>query len=440
MITISDIDRWNVADIESVFQVCTSHAQHCDERASNLGNLQMFQTWDGEAAEAAKHSVGKTRVDFDAHGKHVAAIAAAAKTAAEEVATVKSKLTGLRADAKTGGFAIGDDGKVTRIVQGPYTADQLAKIEANRVALQLEVNQLMINAQLVDADLAAAIKGADGQLSESDLDKQNHPPVYAAAFGLSSLGLPEYPNGSLTDVEVRNYYLEAERRLAALNEQLAKTDMPLEERARIASEIRNEFRTKARDLMSNRAAAEELMKKEGNRPFDQLIEDKMAKKGMTREQAMQDVIDSSSKSRGAVNEALGVDPKNPKLPDPKEVQARVRGPNSGPGTPKVTDTLAGAGESAGSKALRVAGKAALPLAAAYEVYDGYNQVKAGKETVPEAVGSGAGALGGMVAGAEGGAMIGALGGPVGAAVGGVVGGVVGGIAGSSVGKWIGGLF
>ncbi|MFI9504853.1 phage head morphogenesis protein [Nocardia sp. NPDC052566] len=435
MIDIDDIDKWNVADIEKVFQVCSSHAEHCDDRSTNLGSLQAFESWDGEASAAAKRSIGKTRVDFDSHGTHVAAIAKAAKTAADEVSTIKSKLTGLRGEASKEGFRIGGDGKVVRIIQGPYTTEQLEKFEAKRQALQLDVNQLLINAQMADADLAAAIKGADGEMSADEVAKQNHDPTYAAVYGLKSLGLPEYPPGSLTDVEARNYYLEAERRLGELNKQLEKAGLPLEERAKIASEIRNEFRQHTRDLMSNRAAAEELTKNEKNRPLEKLIEDKMAKKGLTREQALQDVIDSSSKSRGSVNEGLGVDEKNPKLPDPKEVQAR-----SGVKPPASAVEPGAVAEGAGSKALRIAGKAAIPLAAAYEVYDGYNQVKAGNETVPEAVGKGVGAVGGMVAGAEVGATIGAFGGPIGAGVGGVVGGVVGGIAGSSVGKTIGGWF
>ncbi|MFI9503456.1 phage head morphogenesis protein [Nocardia sp. NPDC052566] len=430
MIDIDDIDRWNVADIEKVFQVCSSHAEHCDDRSTNLGSLQAFESWDGEASAAAKRSIGKTRVDFDSHGTHVAAIAKAAKTAADEVSTIKSKLTGLRGEASKDGFRINGDGTVVRTIQGPYTSEQLAVFEGKRKALQLDVNQLLINAQMVDTDLAAAIKGADGETSPEELAKQNHDPTYAAVYGLKSLGLPEYPEFSLSDVEARNWDALGKLKIDELNKQLERAGVPLEERSKIAQQLRNEVRARARDLMSNRPGAQYLAENEKNYgSFEEAVRDKMTRKGLTREQALQDIIDTSTKGRASVNEALGVDSKNPQLPDPKEVRARMGGVEP-----------AAVAEGAGSKALRIAGKAAIPLAAAYEVYDGYNQVKAGNETVPEAVGKGVGAVGGMVAGAEVGATIGAFGGPIGAGVGGVVGGVVGGIAGSSVGKTIGGWF
>ncbi|WP_405132914.1 phage head morphogenesis protein [Nocardia sp. NBC_01388] len=432
MITIADIDRWNVADIDRVFAVCSAQADHCTERNDDLSSLQTFQTWGGGAADAAKVSVGKTRVDFDAHGTHVATIADAAKTASSEVASVKKKLTELRTTAQQQGLRIGDNGTVAIAVYGPYTKEAKAKLDANRAALQLELNQLLINAQMVDDDLAAAINGADGQMNESEVAKHNHPPVLDAVFGLGSLGLPEYPDGSLTSEETRNYYAAGEQRLKAINEQLANSDLSLEERTKIALELRNELRTKARDLMADRDAAAYLAEKEPNSTLEQLIDRKMERKGLTREGALEDIIKSSSESRGSVNQALGVDPDNPKLPDPQEVRARV-GASPGVDPPGVE-------LGAGSRALRVAGKAALPLAAAYEAWDGYTQVKAGTESIPEAVGSGAGAVGGMWAGAEIGAAAGAFGGPVGAAAGAVLGGVIGGLGGGQFGKTIGGWF
>ncbi|MVU81593.1 phage head morphogenesis protein [Nocardia sp. ET3-3] len=432
MITIADIDRWSIDDLDRVFQVCSAHADHCGERREDLGNLQTFQTWGGGAAEAAKLSVGKTRVDFDAHGDHVSAIATAASTASIEVTAVKQKLAALRATAQQQSLLIGEDGKVIAAVCAVDAKEQ-AKIEANRAALQLEVNQLLINAQAVDDDLAEAINGADGQISESAVAAHNHTPEIAGVYGLGSLGMPDYPDGSLTNEETRNYYAEAEKRLKALNDQLAHSDLTTEQRATIAQELRNEIRSKARELMADRDAAAALNQGEPNKTLDELVDSKMARKGMTREQALEDIIKSSSQSRGSVNASLGVDPENPKLPNLDEVRARVGAAPPGADPPPIE-------LGAGSRALRIAGKAALPLAVAYEAWDGYNQVKAGTESIPEAVGTGTGAVGGMLIGAEYGATVGAFGGPVGVAVGGLLGGVIGGVGGGMFGKTIGGWF
>ncbi|RJO78276.1 phage head morphogenesis protein [Nocardia panacis] len=431
MITISDIDRWNVADIEKVFQVCADHADHCDQRATDLGSLETFQTWDGQAADAAKSAIGKTRKDFDDHGNHVSAVAAAAKTAADEVATIKTKLGGLRDQAAKGGLGIGDDGQVTRTVQGPYTQDRLNQIEARRSVLQLEVNQLLINAEKIDHDLATAIKGADGEINPDDLNKQNHPPVWAALYGMGSLGLPEYPDHSLTDEEARNWYVEAEKRIAALKDTILNDpNLTMDEKARMVFEMRNEVRSKARDLMANRTGAAALNQSDPNWEYEDLIRDKMNRKGLTREQAVQDLFDSSTKSRTSVNQSLGVDPENPKLPDPNEVRSR----------PGVSESVASEGGNFGSKALKFAGRAAIPLAAGFVAWDNYEQVQAGNKSVPQAVVGGVGTVGGMIAGAEYGGAAGAFAGPVGVVVGGVVGGTVGAFVGGSLGDWIGGWF
>ncbi len=397
----------------------------------NLRNLQTFQTWDGESAEAAKSAVGRTRVDFDQHGAHVAAIAAAAQTARDEVELIKSKLSQLRADAAAQGCIIGADGAVRSVIQTVVTAEVAAQMAANREALQIRVNQLLVNAQMTDADLASAIKGADGELSAEDLAKQSHGADYAAVYGIGALGLPEYPDSSLSNAEARNYYAEAERRLGTLNETLSQSNLPLEERASIAADLRNEIRTKTRDLMSDRQTAMDLFKDEPNATLDELVERKAEKYNMTREQALDDIIRSSSESRGSVNAALGVDPQNPKLPDPREVESRAA-PRAGPVEPPVSG-LAG-------DAARVAGKLALPLAAGLEAYNGYSQVQAGTESVPEAAASGVGAVGGMWAGAEFGASAGVAGGPLGIAAGGLIGGAMGALMGSTMGKTIGGLF
>jgi hypothetical protein len=43
-----------------------------------LSTLSVFDTWDGQAAEVARHSIATTRQDLDAHGNEAAAVAQAA--------------------------------------------------------------------------------------------------------------------------------------------------------------------------------------------------------------------------------------------------------------------------------------------------------------------------------------------------------------------------
>lgn len=430
MISISDIDRWNAADIEAVFRVCAGQAEHCTTQSTNLKNLDTFSSWDGDAAAAAKRSIGRARVDFDAHGNQVATIAAAARAAAQKVETIKRVLGQIRGDAFSNGFIVEDSGRVASTLQTVMSAEDSEKRESLRTALQIRVNQLLINAEAADDDLAAAIRAADGELRLEQIPPGAFDGTYAGVFGIASLGLPHYPDGSLTNSETRSYYAEAERRLKSLNDTLAKSDMPLDQRALIAQELRNEIRTKARALMADQNLASQLFREEPNKNMEQLIEHKAQKYGMSREQALDDIIRSSSTSRESVNTRLGIDPDKPVLPDPREVESRA--PRAGP--------VEVAPDRMGATATKVAAKIALPAAVAYEVYDGYNQVKNGEESVPEAAGSGVGAVGGAWAGAEYGALAGAAGGPIGVGIGVVVGGLAGGLIGGTFGKQIGGLF
>ncbi|WP_223205502.1 hypothetical protein [Gordonia jinghuaiqii] len=132
-----------------------------------------------------------------------------------------------------------------------------------------------------------------------------------------------------------------------------------------------------------------------------------------------------------MNTSLGIDPDKPVLPNLEEVESRAS-PRAGP--------VEVAPEHFGGTATRMAAKVALPAALAFEVYNGYDKVSSGEASVPEAAGSGIGAVGGAWAGAEYGALAGTFGGPVGIGIGAVVGGVAGGIIGGSFGKQIGGWF
>ncbi len=76
----------------------------------------------------------------------------------------------------------------------------------------------------------------------------------------------------------------------------------LEDQARQAFDLRNKFKRQARLAMADGIAAKELEK---NRPvlsFDALVEKKMKTKGMTREQAIKDILETASKTNSAVNE------------------------------------------------------------------------------------------------------------------------------------------
>ena len=105
---------------------------------------------------------------------------------------------------------------------------------------------------------------------------------------------------SLTNHEARKWYLRQERRIP----QLIDPSLRLKERAKIAFELRNQLRTKARKFMRDREEAERLNRQDPNLTWKQIKERKW-KKGMRGDEVFHDIIASSQRSRKTVNKNLG---------------------------------------------------------------------------------------------------------------------------------------
>ncbi len=130
-------------------------------------------------------------------------------------------------------------------------------------------------------------RGNDGKPYESDLPKRH----------------------SLSDKEAREWYVEQERRIPDLIDK----SLSLEEQARQAFDLRNQFRTEARELMSNRALAEQLNANERNMTWDEIVQ-KYEGRGHTGDDVYREIIESSQRSRQSLNDRLGVDPNNNNSP------------------------------------------------------------------------------------------------------------------------------
>ena len=102
--------------------------------------------------------------------------------------------------------------------------------------------------------------------------------------------------------KVRQQYLEE---VSKIKDNIDKS-LPIEEQARQAFEARNAARNKARQQMADKEALKKLEKEHPNKTFDELVEDKMKRKGMTRDEAIQDVYDTSTKTNEDVNKELGL--------------------------------------------------------------------------------------------------------------------------------------
>lgn len=113
----------------------------------------------------------------------------------------------------------------------------------------------------------------------------------------------ELLSGKLTNRAVRKWYLSHD---AAIKTEIDLTGS-LEQQAQQAFDLRNLYRTQARDLMEDQTARAELDKTDPNKTFEELIADKMRRKGLTREEALEDIISTAGKTRKTINKALGLE-------------------------------------------------------------------------------------------------------------------------------------
>ena len=112
-----------------------------------------------------------------------------------------------------------------------------------------------------------------------------------------------YMKGKMSDVDVRKWYIAHDKTIPDLIDK----SKSIEQQARQACELRNQFRTQARELMADQEKRKELDIQDPNKSFEELISDKMNRKGLTREQAIEDVIKTATKTRKSVNKKLGLE-------------------------------------------------------------------------------------------------------------------------------------
>lgn len=102
--------------------------------------------------------------------------------------------------------------------------------------------------------------------------------------------------------DVRRWYVERVSRIA----DAIDPTLPIDVRARLAFEARNAVRTEARELMADQALRRTLDQVHPNKTFEELVESKMKRKGLTREEAIQDVYDTATKTNADINRELGI--------------------------------------------------------------------------------------------------------------------------------------
>ena len=106
---------------------------------------------------------------------------------------------------------------------------------------------------------------------------------------------------TLTDREARAWYLSKEAEIPSRID----AGLSLEDQAKQAFAMRNDLRSTARELMSNRDLADSLNKSDPNRTWSE-IANKYSSQGLSGDDLWRKIIEKSQSSRTSVNNGLGM--------------------------------------------------------------------------------------------------------------------------------------
>ncbi|WP_310773700.1 alpha/beta hydrolase [Mycobacterium sp. Z3061] len=173
-VTLADVDRWDPAAIITVFDAAIRRAHGTRTAAAAITELMRLLSFGGDAAEAAHAATGHTALVLDDHADACAAVARAAEQSAEEIAAIKRRLAAVRDGARASHVEI-DEALGAALppsdLAGFPAAEQQAIVGA-AVRLTESLQSLLADAERADEDLAAAIRGADGDLNRELVDAQ----------------------------------------------------------------------------------------------------------------------------------------------------------------------------------------------------------------------------------------------------------------------------
>jgi uncharacterized protein YukE len=179
-LTPADVKHWDADAIHGVFQTATNRATTLQRLGDSLQQVHnTLSDWQGDAGDAFRADLGKTRRDIDADGQESKQLAAAVSRAEADVRAVKAELDGIEQAAEGYGFTITPDWRIDAGVGG-IGLDRLA-LAAEEQLLQGQLDTCKLHAHNADQELANAVRGAVGEAP--------------AGAGIPAPGAPKPPAG-----------------------------------------------------------------------------------------------------------------------------------------------------------------------------------------------------------------------------------------------------
>ena len=159
-LTPADVKRWDADAIHGVFQTATNRAATLQTLGDNLQQVHSkLSDWQGEAGDAFRADLGKTRRDIEADGHESKQVAAAVARAEADVRAVKAELGGIEQSAEGDGFTITPDWLID---SGGMKLDSAKS--ASKQQLQGLLDACKLHAHSADQELATAVRSTVGDM------------------------------------------------------------------------------------------------------------------------------------------------------------------------------------------------------------------------------------------------------------------------------------
>jgi uncharacterized protein YukE len=171
-LTPSDVKHWDLNAIHTVFETASGRADTLRRLGENLQQVHnVLADWQGEAGDAFRTDLGKTRRDIEADGQESKRVAAAVSRAETDVSACKTELDDIERAADANGWTITPDWRID--VGNTWIGRDPVEFAAQQHALQDQLNACKVHAHNADHELATAIRGAVGEVP---LDATGNPP------------------------------------------------------------------------------------------------------------------------------------------------------------------------------------------------------------------------------------------------------------------------
>ncbi len=163
-LTPADVKRWDADAIHGVFQTASNRATTLQRLGDSLQQVHNnLSDWQGEAGDAFRADLGRTRHDIEADGQQTKQVAAAISRAEADVRAVKAELDGIERAAEGYGWTITPDWRID--VGNTMIGPERIALAAEQQLLQGQLDTCKAHAHNADHELATAVRGSVGDVT-----------------------------------------------------------------------------------------------------------------------------------------------------------------------------------------------------------------------------------------------------------------------------------